>query len=311
MAAWLIALLVIGILAVIVWAAVFSASKKPAKKQKLEDSVDEVGPLSEESWVPTLNVKDWKQAHELPGCPWNFDGCGSLDDVLSCIWKAPVPKELQVGFDALQKRVKNISVAHIILTSREAHFCVVYSLITGAELFGGAPAEHTVGVELIGEPEEDSGLRRRRGASSTSSGWAKSTSDTPLPCLMPFFRIHDGFGAVMSRKHLPLLLESPADTVHGSSFYVYPRRGLEPLALRPSLLKVGRVDKTCCLCVDRRSQDNPGVVYAEKNGTLTEDDETPLEFIADTVSNISGQRVVPAPYEGGPSIFGSGTTETN
>lgn len=105
----------------------------------------------------------------------------------------------------------------------------------------------------------------------------------------------------MSRKHLPLLLESPVDTIHGSCFYVYPKRGLQPMGQRPTLLRMARVDKTCCVAVDRRKAE-PGVVYVERNSQFTEDEETPLSFIADTVSNISGNRVVPPPYEGGPSV---------
>eukprot|EP00435_Cladocopium_sp_Y103_P029386 s760_g7.t1 len=71
--------------------------------------------------------------------------------------------------------------------------------------------------------------------------------ENPLPCIAAFFRIHDGFGTLMSRKHLPLLLETPSDTVHG-----YPMRGLEQVHSRPSLLKVARVDRSCFVAVDRR-----------------------------------------------------------
>ena len=40
----------------------------------------------------------------------------------------------------------------------QTHFCVIYTLLSGAELFGGAPSEQSVGLEL---EEEVVGLRRR------------------------------------------------------------------------------------------------------------------------------------------------------
>ena len=38
------------------------------------------------------------------------------------------------------------------------------------------------------------------------------------------------------------------------------------------------------------AQADPGVVYVERSLQCTEDDESPLSFIADTVSNIAGHR---------------------
>jgi len=295
-----VATFVVGFAAIALWVIL-----NPGKEEKLkgEDSVaeDDDIPLNEEPWIPTMEVKDWTEAASFESCPWNFGHCESVEDVLNCIWKTPVPKDLHVGFDAMQKSVKGVSIAYVKLGSlKEIHYCILYTLRSGAELFGGAPSEQTVGLEL--EPgEETAGLRRRRGAEASANSWRIVNDENPLPCIAAFFRIHDGFGTLMSRKHLPLLLESPVDTIHGSCFYVYPKRGLQPMGQRPTLLRMARVDKTCCVAVDRRKAE-PGVVYVERNSQFTEDEETPLSFIADTVSNISGNRVVPPPYEGGPSV---------
>lgn len=288
-----VATTLVGFLAVVLFV-IFGDNKR---KYKLEDEPDNV-PLNEEPWVPSIEVADWKEANAAYSmCPWNFEGCESIEDVLNCIWKKPVPKDLQVGFAALLQSVRHINVALVKCGAwKQTHFCIIYTLISGAELFGGAPSEQSVGLEL---EEEVVGLRRRGQATAMK---VSEHEENPLPCIAAFFRIHDGFGTLMSRKHLPLLLETPGDTVHGSCFYVYPMRGLEQVHSRPSLLKVARVDRSCFVAVDRRKAD-PGVVYVERSTQCTEDDESPLSFIADTVSNIAGHRVVPAPYEGGPSMY--------
>lgn len=41
-------------------------------------------------------------------------------------------------------------------------------------------------------------------------------------------------------------------------------------------------------CLHRQA--DPGVIYVERSSNCTEDDESPLSFIADTVSNIAGHR---------------------
>lgn len=290
---------IVGFL-VTVFFVVFGNSNKRKYKLEEEEEDQENLPLNEEPWVPSLDIVDWKEANAAFSlCPWNFEGCTSIEEVLKCIWKNPVPKDLSVGYSALSQSVREIHVAMVkCAAGKQTHFCILYTLTSGAELFGGAPSEQSVGLEL---EEEVVGLRKRRGQ-ATSPMPVSEHEENPLPCIAAFFRIHDGFGTLMSRKHLPLLLETPNDTVHGSCFYVYPMRGLEPVHSRPSLLKVARVDRSCFVAVDRRKAD-PGVVYVERSSHLTEDDESPLSFIADTVSNIAGHRVVPAPYEGGPSLY--------
>mmetsp|Transcript_123869 Transcript_123869/g.358247 ORF Transcript_123869/g.358247 Transcript_123869/m.358247 type:complete len:334 (+) Transcript_123869:80-1081(+) len=257
-------------------------------------------PLEEEPWAPKLEIKDWQSASELPGCPWNFDDCSGLSEALERIWRKPLCADLQSGFDALKPRVRNLQIARVTVTMpRAVHFAVVYTLNTGAELFGGAPAEHAVGLDMGDDASVGSaGLRRRRGSASPEKGSSTEAFSTPLPCLLPFYRIHDGFGVLLVLKHLPLLLASPGDSVAGSCFYVYPARGLEPVAARGDLLKFARVDKACLACA-RAGLEEPCVVYVERGGETTEDDEHPLCFIADTVSNIAGQRVVPPMYMSG------------
>lgn len=280
----------------------------PRRGQQLVEDLRDA--LETEPWCPKMEIKDWQQAGELPGCPWNFDSCHTVPDVLERIWRSPLCPELQTAFDALSNRVKNVQVARVQATMPTAtHFTIVYSLHTGAELFGGSPLEHAVGLDL-GQDEDvrarspsprRGGLRRRRGSGSpTSQEEASEATDILLPCLLPFYRIHDGFGVLLSTRHLPLLLSSPTEGINGSCYYVYPARGLEPVTLRRPLIRFARVDRTCSACADR-SLEQPVVVYLERNGEQTEDDEEPLAFIADTVSNVAGQRVVPPSYMGGPS----------
>jgi len=58
------------------------------------------------------------------------------------------------------------------------------------------------------------------------------------------------------------------------------------------LIKFARVDKNCVACADQREA-SPYVVFAEHSGDFEDDDESPLDFVADTVCNIAGQKVVP------------------
>lgn len=275
--------------------------------------VEPCGPcdnIQQEPWIPKLEVKDWQQACHMPGCPWTFDTCEGLPEVLERIWRQPLCKELQTAFEALKPRVKNVQVARVSLAMpKEVHYSIIYTLVTGAELFGGAPLEHAVGLELGEDPDLDAnngpgadGLRRRRGATPTSRKPSPEGFEIPLPCLLPFYRIHDGFGILLTSKHLPVLLGSPGDTVDGSCFYIYPARGLEAHGNRESIVRFARVDRLCSACADCR-EENPSVIYVEKFGNQTEDDELLLSFIADTVSSIAGQRVVPPSYMGGPSCF--------
>lgn len=321
--AWLIAFgLFAGAIVAIAWLTLLWSTKPTSehsqKKLKTDDAEDDDTPLDKEAWAPQLEIKDWQEA--LPGSPWNFDGCDSIEDVIKNIWKFPIPTDLQQGYNALLLKVRDIKIARSSWRNEEeSQFSVVYVLNTGAELFGGPPVEHTVGVELAEElsasvsPDSSSGLRSRRGGGgggssssrpAMSSESAEEMQEAVLPCLSSFFRIHDGFGVLISRKHLPLLLQGPGDHIHGSCYYVYPRKGLETIDAGGSpLVRMGRVDKACVVCVRPRAGKNAGLVYVEKDGTITEDDEPPLSFIADTVSNISGLKVVPSPYEGGPSLF--------
>eukprot|EP00405_Crypthecodinium_cohnii_P042708 CAMPEP_0206559458 /NCGR_PEP_ID=MMETSP0325_2-20121206/20406_1 /ASSEMBLY_ACC=CAM_ASM_000347 /TAXON_ID=2866 /ORGANISM="Crypthecodinium cohnii, Strain Seligo" /LENGTH=346 /DNA_ID=CAMNT_0054060963 /DNA_START=14 /DNA_END=1054 /DNA_ORIENTATION=+ len=282
---------------------------KVATKEELKEL------LEKEAWAPKLDLKDWSEASEFPGCPWNFECCQGLDEVLEKIWKQPLPTELQSGYKALAARIKSVRVARVKATLPTAtHFVIVYTLMTGAELFGGAPIEHAVGLTLDNEEETtmsnkpDDGLRRRRGAARSvgSKGPAhvdpdQMVPDMLLPAMLPFYRIHDGFGVLLSTGHLPLLLSSPTEGMSGSCFYVYPSRGLElEVARGRPLVRFARVDKTCSACAEH-GVPRPVVVYLEKTGEQTEDDECPLDFIGDTISNVAGQRVVPPSYMGGPS----------
>jgi len=264
------------------------------------------GPLEEEPWCPKLEIEDWSDANRFSGCPWNFDSCQTVDDVLSVIWRKPLSPDLQGAADALFKRVKKVRVARVVTgMPQTTHFAIVYSLQIGAELFGGAPVEHAVGLDLGGEdfPEEEaagSTLRHRRAAASPKKTPSAEAPSIALPSMMPFYRIHDGFGVLLSTAHLPLLLDSPGDAINGSCFYVLPARGLEAMDKHADLIKFARVDHACVACA-RSTEQVPKVIYCEKAGQTFEDDEPLMPFIADTVSNVAGQRVVPPSYMGGPS----------
>mmetsp|Transcript_68653 Transcript_68653/g.200930 ORF Transcript_68653/g.200930 Transcript_68653/m.200930 type:complete len:351 (-) Transcript_68653:253-1305(-) len=253
-----------------------------------------------EPWRRQLDAKGWQQAGQLEGCPWSFDGCDDVQDAMERIWRRPLARDLHSTFEVLKASVQNIQVARFQASDfDEAVFVAVYALRGGAELFGGAPLEHTVGVELFGEESCEPGRGTspvRRPSSPTRRRWGECSprssvsepSDLPLPCLSPFYRIHDGFGVLLSIDDLPRLLSNPGDSVDGSCFYVYPVRGFEPVAPHRSLVKFARVDRHCVACANCLAED-PRVVYVERTGDHFEDEETPLAFVADTISNVAGR----------------------
>jgi hypothetical protein len=248
--------------------------------------------ISEEPWVPEVEIKSWEEAGQLAGCPWCFDGCDGIPEVLQRIWKQPLSQGLQQSLMALQARVKNVRLARVNyrMTDEVVH-AVLYTLQSNAELFGCQPLDQAVGLDLEGESEP--GIRRRKNGNHHLSLLSSGEADEiGLTCLAPFYRIHDGFGCLLSTKHLAAVLAHVGDTVGGSCFYVYPGRYLRPLSRRPTLLKFARVDKNCDACADCR-EEHPHVVFAEHSGDLVDDDESPLDFVADTVCNIAGQKVVP------------------
>jgi len=247
------------------------------------------GSIEDEPWYPRVEIKSWEDAGQFLGCPWDFDGCSSVTDVLERIWRAPLTEGLEIAVGAIQTRVAKARVARCSLNSPpEFHWAVLYKLNSGAEIFGGAPFDHEMSLKFPSGAAE--GLRRRKGAPAPI---AQHTQDLelPLPCLAPFFRIHDGFGCLMATKHLPLLLANPTDSIQGSCFYVYPVRSLEPIPRRPRCVKFARVDQKCVACADVQLV-HPHVIFAERDGNMEDDDESPLDFVADTVSNLAGHRVV-------------------
>jgi len=265
------------------------AKRKPSSGNRKDDSP---GKLEDEPWFPEVEFRDWQDAVLMQGCPWSFDGCDSVEDLIKCIWRNPLHTGLQQAMTALISRTKNVRVArvHYRMTD-ETFYSVVYTLKSGAELFGGQPLEMAVGLELdegISEP----GLRRRNVGGDDARTQDDDTLGNGLCCLAPFYRIHDGFGCLLSSKHLAVLLANPGDTIQGSCYYVYPTRHMEPVQGAEHLVKFARVDKQCAAAADIR-EEHPHVVFSEHTGDLTEDDEPPMDFVADTICNIAGQKVVP------------------
>jgi len=243
---------------------------KPSQVNREPTEQDEK--IDKELWCPKLDRVDWKEWSTIPGCPWSFEGCEEIGEAMDRI-KLPLTKEV--------------------------HHVTIYTLLTGAELFGGAPLEHAVGLDLgmnayTKDDEVPSGLRRR-GQKEPAAASDLYKEQMILPCLAPFYRIHDGFGVLLSIKHLSVLVASPNDSVHGSCFYVYPARGVESMTRLSHLMKFARVDRNCIACADIRKE-VPKVVYVERKGEQIEDDESLLDFVADTVSNVAGVRVVPPSY---------------
>mmetsp|Transcript_53189 Transcript_53189/g.167152 ORF Transcript_53189/g.167152 Transcript_53189/m.167152 type:complete len:340 (+) Transcript_53189:2-1021(+) len=263
------------------------------------------GSLHEEPWCPRFEVKDWREADDIPGCPWDFEGCETVVDALGRIWCEALPGELEPAFEVLKIKVRGLQVARMAVSfpREEVRHAIIYTLQTGAELFGGDPLPRGR-APAAPAAQANAGLWQRRSGPQGGRTSAGQSGPASLPShLAPFFHIHDGFGVLLSTRHLPLLLCSPDDSVDGSCFYVYPVRGLEAIKRHPHLFRFARVDRNCVACVHYH-EEFAGIVYAESTGELVEEEEAPLAFIADTVSNIAGQRVVPPAYLGGPGAFG-------
>jgi hypothetical protein len=272
---------------------VTTMSEAVRKKMDLKAKDEVIGDIRQEPWVPELNIKEWNEVSQFLDCPWCFDGCDNVEDVLYSIWGRNLQsKGLEQARSALLAKVKNVRGARVSYrVTGDIYWAVVYTLHSNAEIFGCQPLDHSCGVDL--DIDIMPGLRQRRGGENR--GVISEVEEIALPCLAPFYRVHDGFGCLLSQKHLPILLANPDDNIGGSCFYVYPNRSLKPIHFKPSLLTFARVDKHCKACASMR-EEYPNVVFAEHNGQITDDDESPLDFCADTVCNIAGQKVVPHEY---------------
>eukprot|EP00928_Gymnodinium_smaydae_P045138 TRINITY_DN30130_c0_g1_i1.p1 TRINITY_DN30130_c0_g1~~TRINITY_DN30130_c0_g1_i1.p1 ORF type:complete len:314 (+),score=74.64 TRINITY_DN30130_c0_g1_i1:63-1004(+) len=249
-----------------------------------DDDAADSGNIEDEEWAPKLEQRDWRHAAELPGCPWDFDGCADLASAVSKIWREPLSEELRRPAERLRSSTKALRVVRVSVGVPAAvHFAAVYRLEQGFELFGGAPLEQ-LGLDLPDddEDEEDSSPSRTR--------TPVQVNRDGLPCLGQFYRIHDGFGRLNSALHLPLVLDHPRDEMQGSVYYVLPARALEPVFGARHLVSFARVDARCLACADMRSRP-VGVSYVERLGAITEDEdgETPLSFAADTVDSLAGR----------------------
>eukprot|EP00418_Pyrodinium_bahamense_P030955 CAMPEP_0179154248 /NCGR_PEP_ID=MMETSP0796-20121207/75057_1 /TAXON_ID=73915 /ORGANISM="Pyrodinium bahamense, Strain pbaha01" /LENGTH=494 /DNA_ID=CAMNT_0020855603 /DNA_START=54 /DNA_END=1538 /DNA_ORIENTATION=+ len=266
-----------------------------------------------------VELRDWQQAAELRGCPWSFDGCTSLQEALEHVWLPLVDEALGAALDALAAQLGAMRVARVsAIGSEEHYFAVVYTLLTGAELFGGAPLEHEVSLELShevglsekmnldnGSPPSRSRVQSKAAAAEggmhrkiwsrqlqglrdlrLSLGGPPKAHELALPCLSPFYRIHDGFGSLLSTLDLPALLSDPDNAAAGSCYYVYPAQALRPVGRWRHLVKFVRVDHHCVACVDCRRRE-PGTVYVERGGRCILDDCPPLAFVVDTVRNLA------------------------
>jgi len=330
-AAMLMALVVPVVTTVVMYRGKRDGTKSRIRQTARRSSSKTTGPPS------FLELRDWRQASELAGCPWSFEGCEGLMDVLERIWHPLPAEELQPVLEAIRARVQGVRVVRIARQAQqESHFGIVYTLMGGAELFGGAPlqavaegtaeseAEVGAGASEAAASEDEGGdaeggaggdgrlalravlssgsqpshkvVPRRLGARLRRRGPAEGDNDSPelpalpLPCLSPFYRVHDGFAALLSTLDLPALLRRPDNMVRGSCFYVYPTSAMRPIARWPNLVKFARVDRQCVASASRL-QERPGLVYVERTGSHIADDYPPLAFVADTISNVISRAV--------------------
>lgn len=272
--------------------------RAPRVQPRHPDEKPKKDTIEQEPWFPQVSCVPWEEACTIEDCPWDFTGCTTVQEALGRIWVEPVRRELRRTYEHLKSSVEGLRVSRVYWpVNEEVHHAVIYSLPTGAMIFGGAPLG-LPSVELTGMSEDvdehpDTGLRRRRDGSKGSKGGRsvqrslEEKPEMPVPCLAPFHRVHDGFGVLISARHLPLLLASPEDMVQGSCYYVYPARAMETVSVEHRhLVSFARVDKSCTVYADAFS-DHPQVVYVETNGNVVEDDEDPLSFATATVANVS------------------------
>jgi len=111
-----------------------------------------------------LELRDWSCAGELTGCPWEFEGCDSIEDVLERIWCPLAADELHEALELLKLHVQTIRVARVEF-GKQNHRCfgVVYGVAGGYNLFGGAPLEHDVSLEFSHEDVFDSFSKDQQG----------------------------------------------------------------------------------------------------------------------------------------------------
>lgn len=240
-----------------------------------------------------------KSAVDLVGLV-RFDGCGCVSEALRRVW-GPADGPFEQAVQELEKRIRSLDVARCALPSvggrvEFLHF-LLYRLKDGSTVFGGAPLP-LWGLEAEGEETEEvrpgaDGLRLRsrpQKARAQQRNDAGEVVSLQLPVLAPFYRVHNGFGSLLKDKHLPLLPASPLESFGGSCYYVYPSQAVQPVPAQPTLLWFARVDSSCVACADG-SRKRPWVIYCEHGIQFTEDDEPILDFVADTLANISGREL--------------------
>ena len=201
-------------------------------------------PLGRHRLVP-LDVADWQRSCDtFDTCPWGLDSCDTLDQVFQRVWREPLPEALRQSVQSLRECVKDGKVARCGCNYEGSVtvYCLIYVLTNGAELFGGAPMDLPIGLDLELDEAGDEGLHQRRRPAAAQHRPKEAGPHLPASSLSPFYRVHDGFGVLVSRKHLPMILASPEHELGGSRFYVYPVNAIKPHWGRPKLLKFARVD---------------------------------------------------------------------
>jgi len=135
-----------------------------------------------------LELRDWSCASELEGCPWEFEGCDCIQDVLERIWCPLAAEELHEALELLKLHVQTVRVARVEVR-RQDHDCfgIVYGVAGGHDFFGGAPLEHDVSLEFSHEAVFDSFNKDQRGLNvpdTRSRGlgglWTSTTQRTRL-----------------------------------------------------------------------------------------------------------------------------------
>ena len=120
---------------------------------------------------------------------------------------SPSRKNIQVLLDEarddLIQKTREIRVVHV----KESNlFFVIYVLTEGSTLFGGPPLENVCDDDIVD-------AHHGEGADMVNV----------YNELKHFYRIHNGFGMIMSvKKHLPIIVKNFFEGCGFSGYYIYP-----------------------------------------------------------------------------------------
>jgi len=238
-------------------------------------------------------------------CPWPIQNCSSDQEAMDIVWMEVSPTLESVSHE-LRKRTVKLEIVSVRLGSA-VDWLLVYNLRDGQRVFGRAPQVDIPDACCVDEETEkpvtidaSSGLRRRRQhdeAEPSGQGYYRPVANIPatLGCL---YRVHDGLGTLVSPETLGSAMVEPTHNFLGTGYYLFPVEALaSPSSSTPWLVTFARVDKHCMVAADLRSE-IPKCVFLDQQpnffgapshqGIDGVEDQTVLEFVADTIENLIG-----------------------